>query len=121
MFDKEYKTGTVDFSELWSGLEVSNQLNIATGNEYVFVFKIDDGTFIVHPVLELGTDIRNAESDDDPPIPAGQIIYDEAKANPSGKWTNYSFTNPSTGNISLKHTYTRVSENYGFACGYNEE
>lgn len=120
LFQDEQSSGTTDFTNFWSGLKNANDLNIAAGIEYVFVFNINDGGFFVHPTLTLGSDIRDVASQDTPPIPAGQMIFDSAIQNPIGSWVEYSYTDLSTNRITLKHTYIVVSGDYGFASGYNE-
>ena len=121
LFQGEQTSGTTDFTDFWSRLKSANDLNIEAGIEYVFVFNMNDGAFVVHPTLTLGSDIREVVSQDTPPIPAGQMIFDSATQNPSGSWVEYSYTDLSTNRITLKHTYIVVSGGYGFAAGYNED
>ena len=86
------------------------------GQWYVFI--ADDANLIAHPTAPqlVGTPTKDVTSDN--AYPSGEAVV--AVASADGGWTSYTWTNPSTGQIEIKHTWAVRRGGLVFGSGWYE-
>ena len=87
------------------------------GQWYVFIID-EDETFIAHaadPTL-VGKHVSVAVGPNN--YPAGEAVA--ASADPDGAWFSYTFTNPASGAVETKHSWTVIHDGLRFGSGWYE-
>ena len=118
-FTREFVERSVNLYDslgLEDTVEYYNTRESTDGQWYIFIAD-SDGVIIAHPTVpaNLGQSLLGDIGVDETGYPFG---LDLLSATGSGKWVNYRFLNPASGEVELKHTWVVLHDGLFFASGW---